>query len=123
MTKSTLVLRQCSHCGTNLVDADLLLAHTCEPGAFHSRLLGVRDPGGNVAGWKCPDCSHVLPLTTRQPTETAAGATAASYQDLVNKLEDLETLVMSIAEALGEARIGVGFQISEAKERYNRAQG
>lgn len=56
---------------------------------------------------------------TGQPVD----APAASYQDLMNKLEDLETLVMSIADALGEARIGVGFQISEAKEWYNRTQG
>lgn len=112
MSIPTLLLRQCPHCGTNLVDAELLIPHTCEPGVFHSRLLGVRDPSGDVAGWKCPDCSHVLPLTTGQPTETAADTTVASYQDMVDKLESLESLVMSIANALEDAHIGVGWRIS-----------
>jgi hypothetical protein len=124
MTLSTLLLRQCPHCETNLVDAELLLAHTCEPGAFHSRLLGVRDPGGDVTGWKCPDCSHLLPLTIGltigQPVDTTVGTTAASYRDLVDKIDELETLVMSIADALEGAHIGVRWEISQAREWYNR---
>jgi len=53
-------LRNCPDCGTNLVAAEVLLPETCEPGAFHSRLLGILNDGA-VTGWKCPDCEHTLP--------------------------------------------------------------
>jgi hypothetical protein len=119
MTLSTLLLRQCPHCGTNLVDAEFLIPHTCEPGAFHSRLLGVRNPGCDLTGWKCPDCSHVLPLTTEQPIETAADITSANYRELAEKLKNLETLVMAIADALEDAHIGVGWRISQAREWHS----
>lgn len=40
-----LTWRNCPKCGVNLVDAEIseALKHTCEPEAFHSRLLGDRD--------------------------------------------------------------------------------
>ena len=47
--------KQCPHCGTNLVAAEVLLPHTCEIGAFHSRLLGVRE-NDKIVSWQCPDC-------------------------------------------------------------------
>jgi predicted RNA-binding Zn-ribbon protein involved in translation (DUF1610 family) len=55
--------KQCPHCGTNLVAAEMLLPHTCEPGAFHSRLLGILE-NSKVVSWQCPDC--MKELGTRQ---------------------------------------------------------
>jgi phage FluMu protein Com len=55
--------RNCPSCNCNLVDAEIsdALKHTCESGAFHSRLLGSRNPDTQeIEYWKCPDCKTVF---------------------------------------------------------------
>jgi hypothetical protein len=47
--------KQCPHCCTNLIASEMLLPDTCEPGAFHSRLLGCLEDN-KIVSWKCPDC-------------------------------------------------------------------
>lgn len=56
--------KTCPACKVNLVDAEIseALKHTCETGAFHSRLLGGRNPDTwKMEYWKCPDCKTVFP--------------------------------------------------------------
>lgn len=55
--------RSCPACDANLVDAEIsdYLKHTCEVGAFHSKMLGGRNPETNeIVYWKCPDCNTVF---------------------------------------------------------------
>lgn len=59
MTKNPLSWRTCPACQTSLVDAEIsnTLQHTCEKGAFHSRMLGGKNPETlQIEYWKCPDC-------------------------------------------------------------------
>lgn len=57
--------RNCPSCKSNLVDAEISdpLKHTCEPGAFHSRLLGgINLDTLEIQYWKCPDCKTAFPV-------------------------------------------------------------
>ncbi len=60
--------RNCPSCNASLVDAEIsdALKHTCEPGAFHSKLLGGRNPDTwEMEYWKCPECNTVYPANHR----------------------------------------------------------
>lgn len=54
--------RNCPNCKCNLVDAEIsdAIKFSCEPGAFHSKLLGGRNPDTwEMECWKCPECNTV----------------------------------------------------------------
>lgn len=60
--------RNCPSCKVSLVDAEIsdTLKFTCEPGAFHSRLLGGRNlDTWEMEYWKCPDCRTVFPAESK----------------------------------------------------------
>jgi phage FluMu protein Com len=68
MTYNPLSWRNCPSCKTNLVDDEILesLKHTCEPGAFHSKLLGGRNKETwKMEYWKCPECKTVFSVDER----------------------------------------------------------
>ena len=51
--------RTCPNCKNSLVDAQIsnLIMPFCERGAFHSKLLGIRNTETNqIEYWKCPEC-------------------------------------------------------------------
>ena len=65
-----LVWRNCPSCNCNLVDAEISdeLKHTCEPGAFYSRMLGGVNPETNkLEYWKCPDCEQIFLTNPNTP--------------------------------------------------------
>lgn len=69
--------RNCPSCRCNLVDAEISdpLKFTCEPGAFHSKLLGGRNPETwEMEYWKCPDCKTVFPAEERPVIHTMSDA-------------------------------------------------
>lgn len=69
--------RVCPACKTSLVDAEISdsLKHTCEIGAFHSRLLGGRNPDTwEIEYWKCPDCKTVFSPEERPVIHTMSDA-------------------------------------------------
>ena len=58
-----LTWRDCPSCKQSLVDAEISdpLKFTCEPGAFHSKLLGGRNPETwKMEYWKCPHCQSIF---------------------------------------------------------------
>ena len=72
-----LTWRNCPSCKCNLVDAEISdsLKFTCEPGAFHSKLLGGRNPETwEMEYWKCPDCNTVFPAKDRPVIHTMSDA-------------------------------------------------
>jgi hypothetical protein len=69
--------RKCSSCKGNLVDAEIseALQFTCEPGAFHSKLLGGRNPDTwQMEYWKCPHCNTVFLAEERPVIHTMSDA-------------------------------------------------
>lgn len=63
-----LTWRNCPSCKCTLVDAEISesLKHTCEPGAFHSKLLGGRNPETwEMEYWKCSECKTVYPANEK----------------------------------------------------------
>lgn len=75
--QSPLFFRDCPSCHTNLIDAEIStpIKRFCEPGAFHSRLLGGRDPEtGKLEYWECPDCGAVFPVGTSPVIHTMSHA-------------------------------------------------
>jgi len=82
--QSPLRWRNCPSCKCNLVDAEIsdALKYTCEPGAFHSRLLGGRNPETNeMEYWKCPDCCTVYPAEEKPVIHTMSDAYLKSKQN------------------------------------------
>lgn len=60
---SPLELRDCPLCRVSWVGGEVSapIKQFCEPGAFHSRLLGLRDPkSGSLSYWQCPDCDQIF---------------------------------------------------------------
>lgn len=54
--------RNCPSCGCNLVDDEISgpMKKFCEKNAFHSKLIGGRDPETwQIQYWKCPECKTV----------------------------------------------------------------
>lgn len=67
-TCNPLQWRECPVCRISWIDAEISeqIARFCEPGAFHSRLLGGRnEETGEIELWKCPDCGEVFPVSDR----------------------------------------------------------
>lgn len=56
--------KNCPSCKCSLVDAEISdpIKQFCESGAFHSKLLGGRNPETwQIEYWKCPECKTVFP--------------------------------------------------------------
>lgn len=69
--------RNCPACHCSLVDAEISdsMKFTCEPGAFHSKLLGGRNPDTwEMEYWKCPECNSVFPAEPRPVIHTMSDA-------------------------------------------------
>lgn len=69
--------RTCPSCKSSLVDAEISdpLKFTCESGAFHSKLLGGRNPDTwRMEYWKCPECNTVFPAEDRPVLHTMSDA-------------------------------------------------
>lgn len=115
--------KQCPHCGSNLVDSELLLPETCEPGAFHSRLLGVLTPDNKVAGWKCPDCLSLVDLPEKVYKDTCNSIQLGDNRvnSLESRIENLEELVITLAECLASTQAGTEYNISSELEWFNNA--
>lgn len=71
--ENPLTWRNCPKCGVSLVDAEIseTLKFTCEPGAFHSSLLGIRDKQTwEIKHWKCPECEKMFSVEDTGETGT-----------------------------------------------------
>jgi len=69
--------RNCPACHCSLVDAEISdpMKFTCEPSAFHSKLLGGRNPDTwEMEYWKCPECKSVFPAEPRPVIHTMSDA-------------------------------------------------
>lgn len=69
--------RNCPSCKESLVDAEILeeISYAYEPGAFHSKLLGGRNPDTwEMEYWKCPHCNTVFPAEERPVIHTMSDA-------------------------------------------------
>lgn len=69
--------RVCPSCKCSLVDDEIseTIKPFCEFGAFHSKLLGGRNPDTyEIEYWKCPECKSVFPPQDKPVIHTMSDA-------------------------------------------------